>query len=244
MGRLSCSTHSIDELVEEIRTLLNEKTLQPRTILCVNAHIYNLAWADPQLRRRLNDARVCAADGMGIVMAARFAGAQIAERCNMTEAFRAFLQAPGMPESRAVLLGIGSDEVQRAADAIEGTSTHCRVVEALSGYHDDVDYKRILAKHLDADLVLVGMGTPKTERVCSLAEKICPAAVVWGIGGGTLRIFAGAMREAPPLMRRAGLQWLHRLCTEPAAMWRRYLLGNPLFIARVLASTRRNKNQR
>lgn len=240
LGSILCSTHSIGELIDEVRTLLNDKTLRPRSILCVNAHIYNLAWEDPRLRSYLNDARVCAADGMGIVMAARLAGAKITQRCNMTEAFRAFLQAPGMPMTRCVLLGVTGNEVKCAANAIESMSSHCEILDAVSGYLDDAEYKRILAGRPDADLILVGMGTPKTERICALAGTVCPEAVVWGIGGGTLRILAGTMREAPLLMRRTGLQWLHRLCTEPAATWRRYLFGNPLFLARVLASTRRN----
>jgi exopolysaccharide biosynthesis WecB/TagA/CpsF family protein len=67
-----------------------------------------------------------------------------------------------------------------------------------------------------------------------LAAEICPEAIVWGIGGGTVRIFAGTMREAPVLWRRLGLQWLYRLLREPRQLWHRYLIGNPLFGLRIL----------
>ena len=78
------------------------------------------------------------------------------------------------------------------------------------------------------------MGTPRTEQVAEAAAEACPGAIVWGIGGGTVRILAGTMREAPRVWRRLGLQWLYRLFHEPRALWQRYLIGNPLFAMRVL----------
>ncbi len=214
--------------------MLRNRNVTPRTVLCVNAHIYNQACANEALNEHLEEARVVAADGMSIVLAARLLlGEAVHERCNMTEAFRAFLQAEDMPPTKTVVLGVGLDEVQRASRTIESLSSHCHVVKSACGYISDDDYVSMLHNHHDADLILVGMGTPKTERVCSLAQKACPQAVVWGIGGGTLKILAGTMKEAPMLMRRFGMQWLHRLCLNPVNMWKRYLIGNLLFLIHV-----------
>lgn len=234
MGYSRCSTHTIPQLLSEVRVLLSNKAAQPRTILCVNAHIYNLAVSDSALRHALNEARIVTADGMGIVMAAPLFGKRIPARCNMTEAFRAFLESDQMPESRGVLLGVTEQEALLAAQAIERTASRCRIVEAVSGFCSDAEYERILRAHRDVDFVFVGMGTPKTERICELAKGICPESIVWGIGGGTIRIIAGTLNEAPAMMRRYGLQWLHRLYTEPRVMWWRYLVGNPLFVIRVI----------
>ena len=241
MGPLKCSTHTIQQLLLEVRMLLRDKTVQPRTILCVNAHIYNLAFSDVSLRQALNSARIIAADGMGIVMAARLFGKEIRERCNMTEAFRAFLESGQMPESRGVLLGVAEREATLAAGHIERMSSHCRIVETASGYCTDAEYERILLSHNDADFVFVGMGTPKTERISRLAATICPNSIVWAIGGGTIRIIAGTLKEAPVTVRRCGLQWLHRLYLEPRIMWRRYLIGNPLFAIRVVGCARKQR---
>jgi len=234
LGKLDCSTHTIPQLLDEIRALLADRTSQPRTILCVNAHIYNLAWSDAELRQALNEARILAADGMGIVAAARLFGETVPERCNMTEAFRAFLQADHMPDNIGVLVGLTEEGGRLAAMAAERMSSHCSIVQVISGHLDDAEYERAFAAHTDADFIFIGMGTPRTERISGIARAICPEAVVWGIGGGTIKIFAGAMREAPALLRRNGLQWLHRLWSEPARLWRRYLIGNPLFVYRIL----------
>jgi N-acetylglucosaminyldiphosphoundecaprenol N-acetyl-beta-D-mannosaminyltransferase len=234
LGPVACCTHTIPQLLAELETLLRDKSLRPRTILTVNAHIYNRAVDDPRLRGCLNEARIVTADGMAIVWAARLLGVRIPDRCNMTEAFRAFLLARPMPPSRAILVGCGQEEAEAAAAEIRRLSTHCRVVKAFSGYFAESQYAEILPEYKDADLILLGMGTPRTEMTAQLAAEICPEAIVWGIGGGTVRIFAGTMREAPVLWRRLGLQWLYRLLREPRQLWHRYLIGNPLFGLRIL----------
>ncbi len=234
MGEVACSTHTIPELLAELQTLLRDKTPTPRTILTLNAHIYNLAARDVRLQRNLNAARVVTADGMGIVWASRLFGVRIPRRCNMTEALRAFLAAPQMPPNRAVLIGCTPEEARAAAAEMNRHSQHCRVEQSFSGYLSEDEYREICA-HLDGvDLILLGMGTPRTEAVAELAARNCPGAIVWGIGGGTVRILAGTMREAPRMWRRLGLQWLHRLILEPSRLWRRYLIGNPLFVWRVM----------
>ena len=237
---MACSTHTIGDLIVELATLLNDKSLQPRTILCVNAHIYNLAVKNEALRRNLNSSRVIAADGMGVVWAARMFGVRMTERCNMTESFREFLLSKSIPSNTAILIGCSPDEANAAAAEIHRLSKHCRVIEAISGYLSDSEYQRICAASR-ADFILLGMGTPRTEQVAAIAAAAAPEAIVWGIGGGTVRILAGRMREAPLAWRRLGLQWLYRLITDPVTLWQRYLIGNPLFLMRVFRASRRSR---
>jgi N-acetylglucosaminyldiphosphoundecaprenol N-acetyl-beta-D-mannosaminyltransferase len=233
LGSVACSSHSIAELLQELRQLLADKSLQPRTILGVNAHIYNLACGDRHLRDCLNAARVVTADGISVVWAARWLGKQLAERCNLTDSYHAFLADEQMPRTQAVLIGCSQHEAEAAAARAQQSSRHCRVVQACSGYLSDGEYEKLLAGYGEIDLILLGMGTPRTEHIAALAARVCPTAVVWGIGGGTVRIEAGTMSEAPPAWRRAGLQWLYRLLDSPRLLWRRYVIGNPLFLLRI-----------
>ncbi|MCC6153124.1 MAG: WecB/TagA/CpsF family glycosyltransferase [Candidatus Hydrogenedentes bacterium] len=237
MGGVKCSTHSIPQLLNEVRTLLERRYDQPRSILCVNAHIYNLAYSDPSLRESLNNARIVTADGMSIVWFSRLWNAFVPERCNMTEAFRAFLESSIMRPSTAVLVGLTQAEAERAAQRINAATNHCTVVKAYSGFLSEDEYAEIFSAMGKVDFIFVGMSTPRTERTCELARRRCPESIVWGIGAGTIRIYAGTMKEASPFFRRHGLQWLHRLANEPFKLWRRYLLGNPLFLYRALRSS-------
>ena len=54
-------------------------------------------------------------------------------------------------------------------------------------------------------------------------------------GGAVFDYASGGLRRGPPLLTDNGFEWLARLLVEPRRLWRRYLLGNPLFLARVLA---------
>ncbi len=231
---VACSTHTIPQFLADLQILLQDKALQPRIMLTLNAHVYNLARKNALLRQHLNEARVVTADGMAIVWAARLFGVRMGERCNMTEALRAFLTAPQMPPSTALLIGCTPAEAEAAAAEIHRLSRHCQVLKAFSGFLKDSEYREICEQYPAVDFLFLGMGTPRTEQVAELAAKICPKAIVWGVGGGTILILAGTMHEAPPIWRRLGLQWLHRLLCEPRQLWRRYLIGNLLFMLRIL----------
>lgn len=234
LGKIKCSGHTIPEEIAELKQLLADKAMQPRMILTVNAHIYNLAHKDAELRNILNSARMVTADGMSIVWASRLFSKRIRERCNATEAFRAFLDRRDIPRNYGILVGCSEAEARSAAAAIEKSSSHCRIVRSYSGFLSIDEYRAILQSHKDADFIFLGMGTPRTEIISKLASTICPQAIIWGIGGGTVRIYAGTMKEAPVFLRRIGLQWFHRLYSEPAALWQRYIFGNPAFILHIL----------
>lgn len=233
MGEIRCSTHSIEQLVDEVRHLLTHRAEQPRDFLCLNAHIFNLAYGSEFLREALRRARVVTADGMSIVWCSHLFKTPVPNRCNMTEAFTHFLQVPDMPPSRAVLVGLEPAEAEIAARAMEARSSHLEIAEVCSGYLCESEYQDYFSRLEGVDMVLVGMGTPRTEIVCRIATQARPECIVWGIGAGTIRIYSGTMREAPVALRRLGLQWLHRLCCEPGHLWKRYLVGNPLFLYRM-----------
>jgi len=232
-GSINCSTHTIFQLIDEIKLLLADKNLQCRTILCLNAHIYNIAHIDLSLRQIINRARIVAADGMSIVWLSRLFGEKIPHRCNMTEAFHTFSKSKNIQNNQGILIGMSAAEVKKATRKIHKVSEHCRIKRYISGFLDDAEYCTIFETITDIDFIFLGMSTPRTERVSELAAAICPRAIIWHIGAGTIKILAGTMKEAPILWRRAGLQWLHRLCHDPINLWSRYIIGNVLFIYRL-----------
>lgn len=235
VGGLWCTVATIERVVGLVadRLAAADDGRKALSVLCVNAHVFNLAWEDEELRDRLNSADVLALDGMSMVWACRRAGADSVDRCNMTEALRAFLQSWEVPACRALVIGLDPDSAGRAAAAIDDLGGPVRVAAAIDGYRPLDDYREAIAT-TGADLVLVGCGTPRSEEVVADLAAVGGPAVVWHVGGGTLHFLAGNDREAPAWMRRTGTQWVHRLVTRPRAMGRRYLVGNPRFVRRVL----------
>lgn len=84
-----------------------------------------------------------------------------------------------------------------------------------------------------AKVVFVGLGCPRQEAfVWAMRDRVSlPMLAV----GAAFDFHAGLATEAPAWMQRSGLQWLHRLASDPRRLWRRYLLLNPAYSARVVA---------
>jgi N-acetylglucosaminyldiphosphoundecaprenol N-acetyl-beta-D-mannosaminyltransferase len=86
------------------------------------------------------------------------------------------------------------------------------------------------------DMVFVGLGFPKQERVISRLSSTMPST--WFMGcGAAIGFVAGTHKRAPRWMQRSGLEWLHRLGSEPRRLARRYLVHDLPFAVRLLASS-------
>ncbi|WP_373284429.1 WecB/TagA/CpsF family glycosyltransferase [Cnuibacter physcomitrellae] len=88
-----------------------------------------------------------------------------------------------------------------------------------------------LIRSSGASIVWVGLGTPKQDIE---AQRITHSVGVTAVAvGAAFDYAAGTLREAPPVLRRAGLEWAFRLAMEPRRLWRRYLIGNVQFVVLV-----------
>lgn len=83
----------------------------------------------------------------------------------------------------------------------------------------------------NADIVWVGLGSPKQDFVLEvLAQNLSKPCL--GVGAA-LEFFVGSISEAPVWMQRLGLEWLHRLASDPRRLWRRYTFGTFWFLRAV-----------
>ncbi len=80
-----------------------------------------------------------------------------------------------------------------------------------------------------ADIVWVGLGSPKQDFWMHLNRPLLNAPVIVG-AGAAFDFCSGAKPQAPRWMQACGLEWLFRLCCEPGRLWKRYLIGNSLFL--------------
>lgn len=93
------------------------------------------------------------------------------------------------------------------------------------------------------DILLVALGTPKQEEWIVKNKDILNVPVIIATGSG-IDYYTGAKRRAPFFVRKAGLEWLFRLFSEPIRLWKRYLLLNPFFMFKVVlqkANLKQNK---
>ena len=199
----------------------------------INPHVYNCAVAEPEVARFLGECDYVCIDGVGVTVAARLIHRVALPRVVATDLFDALvgLERP----LNALLVGTTAAEVLEAADKINAGASGIRVVEAVDGFRDSADYQDLLGRHPRIDAVLVGAGSPKSEGILLQARELCPAALLFHIGAGTIKLYADTKRRAPGLVSRLGLEWVHRIVFEPHTR-SRYLGGAWSFAADLVRS--------
>ena len=125
----------------------------------------------------------------------------------------------------------------RAAEELQAQYPGLKIAGTHHGHydHDGPENDQVLAEidALHPAIVLVGFGTPLQEKWIGRNSSGLDTPVVWAVGA-LVDFVTGKTPRAPRWMLEHGLEWLYRLWVEPRRLWRRYVLGNPLFIWRVL----------
>lgn len=190
------------------------------------------------LLRIHEDSGLTVPDGVPLVWASHFAGAPRVERVYGPDLMLSVCQRAAA-EGWGVFFYGGRDGVpEMLAARLTTRFPGLRVV----GWHSppfrpltDVESHReeALINATNADIVWVGLSTPKQERWMDAHVGRLEAPVMVGVGAA-FDFHAGVLRQAPFWMQRQGLEWLFRLAVEPRRLWRRYLSNNPRFLALLL----------
>ncbi len=204
-------------------------------VVFVNAHCVNVAVADDSMRRALRGADLIYADGVGMAMAARLQGRHLKHNVNGTDLFPCLCRHAAHAGVPIALLGAEPGVAEVCAAAARREHPGLRVVWCHHGYFDPRDSASVIAElnRSGAGVLLVAMGVPRQERwIMEHADEI-EVPVVMGVGG-LFDFVSGRVPRAPKAVRRLRLEWLFRLSVEPRRLFGRYVLGNPLFLARAL----------
>ncbi len=232
---MSASARSVETTRSEADAAIDEAVATHRhmKIAFANAHLVNVAAADEALRAALEEFTVLP-DGVGVDLASRILhGARFPDNLNGTDFTPRYL-ARASRALKVGLLGARPGVAQAAAGALAAHAPRHRYTVFGDGFFSEEKEAAIL-RHLEAarpDILLVAFGNPRQELWIAqrLDQRHCSAA----LGVGALFDFlAGEVSRAPDWVRAARLEWVWRLALEPGRLWRRYVLGNPVFLARV-----------
>jgi len=212
--------------------------------LC-NTYTLALADSDDGYRHLLQDADLNLADGTPIVWANRVMhrGASAPhDRVRGPSLFADVLEAGQRQMVRHYLLGSTPDTLDALRAQIARRFPDALLVGAESPpfrpLSDDerTEQNRRIAES-GAQIVWVGLGTPKQDYECALLADQLPVVAV--AVGAAFDFVAGTIDEAPVWMQERGLEWAHRFATEPKRLWRRYLIGGPRFLKAVIVRRER-----
>jgi N-acetylglucosaminyldiphosphoundecaprenol N-acetyl-beta-D-mannosaminyltransferase len=178
------------------------------------------------LRAAYADSALVLADGAPIVYASRLLQRSLPERVAGSDLVPCLFASTRRP-LKAFLLGAAPGVAQTAATRIERRWRNVKVVGCYSppiGFENDgAENERILTAVAAAapDILVVGLGAPKQELWVHRNRHLLQAKVAI-CAGATIDFLAGHRRRSPVWMRRAGLEWLHRVCSEPRRLAARY----------------------
>jgi N-acetylglucosaminyldiphosphoundecaprenol N-acetyl-beta-D-mannosaminyltransferase len=206
-----------------------------RGYVCVTGvHGVIEAQSDREFRAILNSSFITTPDGMPMVWVGRgqgFRGMQrvygpdyMLEICKISvdRGYKHFLYGgnPGVAEELAAAL-------KRLFPGLAVVGTYTPPYRPLT-QEEEAELGSIVEK-ANADVLWVGLSTPKQERFMAAHIGKLNVKLMAGVGAA-FDIHTGRIKDAPAWMKRAGLQWLHRLAQDPRRLWRRYCINNPRFV--------------
>ena len=205
---------------------------RPHLMVVVNASKLVLASDDDRLRRILARADLVTADGMSVVWGASLAGrGRLPGRVTGIDTMEQLVARAAERGWRVFFLGAKQEAVEGAVRVLRDRHPALVVAGHRDGYFRGREAEVVAeVRAARPDLLFVAMGSPAQEYF--LADHLDALGVPFSLGvGGSFDHVAGLSRRAPRWMQRAGLEWLHRLLSEPRRLWRRYLIGNARFAA-------------
>ena len=208
-----------------------------RRVSYVNAHELTQTFSDDSLRAALQRSDLVYCDGYGVRLATKAIGLPVPHRMTGADwiwGVAALCEAHGRS---LYLLGSDAGAAHEARATLERWYPRLDVRGAHHGYfRTGSPHSERVVEHIaevKPDVLLVGMGTPLQEQWVDHYFDRLDARVVWTVGA-LFDYVSGRVPRAPHWMADNGLEWIFRLGVEPRRMWRRYLLGNPMFLWRVM----------
>ncbi|RMD58705.1 glycosyltransferase [Candidatus Parcubacteria bacterium] len=226
----------MERAIQVVESWLRDRDDRGRYVCVTGMHGVMESQKDPAVKAIHNRADLVVPDGMSVVWTLRWFGhPEVGRVCGpdfMLALCRRLSErkipvkhyfyggAPGVWERLA-------QPMQAKVPGMEIVGGYCPPFRPLTPEEDEAVIHHIMAS--GADIVWVGLSTPKQEKWMAEHVDRLPGKILIGVGAA-FDFHAGLKKRAPRWMQMAGLEWLYRLLQEPRRLWRRYLLNIPQFV--------------
>jgi N-acetylglucosaminyldiphosphoundecaprenol N-acetyl-beta-D-mannosaminyltransferase len=230
---------TVDELNDAILHLV--RAGRHALVLNVNVHALNIAVERPPFAELLRRAELVFCDGAGVRLAAFLRGYRLPPRITYADWMWSLAEFVCLNELSFYFLGGRPGVAEEARHVLCRRYPGLKVVGVHHGFFDksagSAENAEVVANinKANPDILVVGFGMPVQEEWLGANWPNLHARVAL-TGGAAFDYISGTLRRPPRWMQLTGFEWLGRMLIEPRRLWRRYMIGNPLFVARVLKS--------
>jgi N-acetylglucosaminyldiphosphoundecaprenol N-acetyl-beta-D-mannosaminyltransferase len=224
---------SMEQAIGEILACLSRYSLT--RISFVNVDCVNIAQRHSEYLSCLRDCHWVLADGIGLKLGCNLLRTPISQNVNGTDLLPRLCEKLAARQGSIYLLGGQPGVAENVARWMQNTYPGLIVSGTQHGYYEADETAQVKARirAAHADVLLVAMGAPKQELWIRDHAAETGVKVALGVGG-LFDFYGGRIDRAPVWMREIGMEWLFRLGKEPRRMWKRYLVGNAIFGARII----------
>lgn len=232
---------SMDETVDYIKKVIARRN-PPVQHVVINALKVNLMEGDPKLREIVNACPLINADGSSILWAAKKLGVPIKERVTGIDLFQRLVKEAAENGYKIYLFGAKEEVVTKVRDIFQKEYPTLKIAGYRNGYFTPEEEPQIVADMAasGADMMFVAFSSPKKEYWVNKYLNQLNIPFVMGVGG-SFDVVAGVTKRAPEFWQKIGMEWFYRFIQEPRRLWKRYVVGNAVFIRHVQRAVREQK---
>ncbi|HEY8995835.1 MAG TPA: WecB/TagA/CpsF family glycosyltransferase [Lacunisphaera sp.] len=228
---------SLTEACKLVLTVSGKKNLG--YICCATAYNVNLACTDPALRSAYNQSLFTTPDGMPLVWLGRRLGHKSITRVYGPDLMETVCDNGRTAGLRHYFYGGKPGVAEELKTRLTKRFPGLEVVGTFTPPFRTLTASEVASLQADIsarkpDIIWVGLSTPTQEKFMAEHARRLETGLLIGVGAA-FDFLSGRVCQAPRWMQRSGLEWLHRLGTEPTRLWKRYLIHSPMFVLRTLA---------
>ena len=230
MKIFDCSYH---EFLETIEDKIHSR--ENYIILHINIYIAQKALKDTNYKNLLEKFSELHSDGIGIFLASKILYGKngFKNRLTGTDSYYKILELANRKKFKCFFFGGSEDAIIMLNKNLNKMYPDIIISGAIPR---DTSFDKEIVEKIrisNSDILFIGLGTPFQELWLSKFNNTIDIPVQIAVGSG-IDFISGNIKRAPKIMQKLGFEWLFRLFIEPKRLWKRYILGIPIFIFQLL----------
>ena len=223
----------VSQTIDIVEQYVHSKT--PLHLMGVNADKINELNKNGRIRQIVNSCGIITADGASVVMASRFLKKPLPERIAGIDLMERLVALSEQKGYSVYFLGAKQAVVEKTAQVFHQKYPHLNITGFHNGYFKESEWPliSIQLKEKNPDFVFVGITSPLKEYLIEYLQDDGNPCVFMGVGG-SFDVISGHIARAPLWMQKMNLEWLFRMIQEPRRLFKRYFVGNLIFIKSVI----------